>query len=155
MSTRVLHIQTAQLQAIEKAARDALPRECCGLLIGTDGSGLAIEGPLSTGKPHPRSYGTFPRVLGYYVREQGVLALEEAIRKMSGLPAQKLRWTDRGTIRRGYRADLVVLDPDTVVDRATFQEPHQYPIGIDHVLVNGELVISEGIHTRARPGKRV
>ena len=125
------------------------------MMIGTDGSGLATEGPLSTGIPHPRSYGTFPRVLGHYVREQGVISLEEAVWKMCGLPAQKLRWADRGLIRKGYRADLVVLDPDTVADRATYQEPHQYPIGIHHVLVNGEVVISDGVHTRALPGKQV
>jgi N-acyl-D-aspartate/D-glutamate deacylase len=82
-----------------------------------------------------------------------VLSLEEAIWKMSGLPAQKLRWTDRGPIKKGYQADLVVLNPDTVVDRATFEAPHQYPVGIDHVIVNGKLVIQQGSHTRARPGK--
>ena len=122
------------------------------MMIGTDGSGLATEGPLSTGLPHPRSYGTFPRVLAHYVREQGVISLEEAIRKMSGLPAQKLRWTDRGLVRKGYRADLVVLDPDTVADLATYEAPHQYPTGIPHVIVNGKLVVHNSAHTRARPG---
>jgi N-acyl-D-amino-acid deacylase len=125
------------------------------MMIGTDASGLATEGPLSTGVPHPRGYGTFPRVLGRYVRELGVISLEEAVWKMCGLPAEKLRWSDRGLVRRGYQADLVVLDPETVTDMATFQRPHQYARGIDHVLVNGELVISEGVHTRARPGRRV
>jgi len=125
------------------------------MMIGTDGSGLASTGPLSKGKPHPRSYGAFPRILGRYVREQAVISLEDAIWKMSGLPAQKLRWTDRGLIQKGHQADLVVLDPDTVADRATYQAPHQYPVGIHHVLVNGELVISNSVHTRARPGKRL
>ena len=122
------------------------------MMIGTDGSGLATEGPLSQGLPHPRSYGTFPRVLAHYVREQGVISLEEAVRKMSGLPAQKLRWADRGLVRKGYRADLVVLNPDTVADLATYEAPHQYPVGIPHVIVNGKLVIHNSTHTKARPG---
>lgn len=122
------------------------------MMIGTDGSARATEGPMSRGKPHPRNYGTFPRVLGYYVREQGTISLEEAIWKMCGLPAEKLRWTDRGLVKAGHRADLVVLDPETVADRATFQDPHQYPVGIHHVLVNGQPVIQGGAHTQALPG---
>jgi N-acyl-D-amino-acid deacylase len=122
------------------------------MMIGTDGSGLAPEGPLSRGKPHPRNYGTFPRVLGHYVRDQGVISLEEAIWKMSGFPAQKLRWTDRGLLKKGYRADLVVFDPDRVADQATYEAPHQFPRGIHHVIVNGHLVVQEGVHTGARPG---
>jgi N-acyl-D-amino-acid deacylase len=122
------------------------------MMIGTDGSGRAPEGPLSRGKPHPRNYGTFPRVLGYYVREQGVISLEEAIWKMSGFPAQKLRWTDRGLLKKGLRADLVVFDPDRVADQATYEAPHQFPRGIHHVAVNGRLVIQEDAHTGARPG---
>jgi N-acyl-D-amino-acid deacylase len=122
------------------------------MMIGTDGTALASEGPLSSGKPHPRSYGTFPRVLGRYVREQGVISIEQAIWKMCGFPAQKLRWTDRGQVKPGYRADLVVLDPDTVMDRATYEAPHQYPVGIHDVIVNGKLVIHSGIHSQARPG---
>ncbi len=122
------------------------------MMIGTDGAGLATEGPLAKGIPHPRSYGTFPRVLGYYVREQGVISLEEAIKKMCGLPAQKLRWTNRGLVKKGYQADLVVLNPDTVAPKATYQAPHQYPVGIPHVIVNGQLVIQNGAHTGARSG---
>jgi N-acyl-D-amino-acid deacylase len=122
------------------------------MMIGTDGSALAPEGPLSSGKPHPRSYGTFPRVLGHYVREQGVISMEQAIWKMCGFPAKKLRWTDRGLVKRGYRADLVVLDPETVMDRATYKAPHQYPVGIHDVMVNGQVVIHNGVHTQARPG---
>jgi N-acyl-D-amino-acid deacylase len=122
------------------------------MMIGTDGYGLAPEGPLSRGKPHPRNYGTFPRVLSHYVREQGVISLEEAIWKMSGFPAQKLRWTDRGLLRKGFRADLVVFEADRVADQATYEEPHQFPRGIHHVVVNGSLVIREGGHTGARPG---
>jgi N-acyl-D-aspartate/D-glutamate deacylase len=102
--------------------------------------------------PHPRSYGTYPRVLGHYVRELGVISLEEAVRKMSGFPAQKLRWSDRGSVKEGYRADLVVLNPDTVAERSTYTEPHQYPVGIPHVIVNGRLVVHNDGHTQARPG---
>jgi N-acyl-D-aspartate/D-glutamate deacylase len=123
------------------------------MMIGTDGAARAIEGPMAKGKPHPRSFGTFPRVLGYYVRELGVVSLEEAIWKMCGLPAQKLRWTDRGLLKEGYRADLVILDPETVADRATFQDPHQYPVGVQHVIVNGKAVVLNGAHTQARPGR--
>jgi N-acyl-D-amino-acid deacylase len=122
------------------------------MMIGTDGYGLAPEGPLSRGKPHPRNYGTFPRVLSHYVREQAVISLEEAIWKMSGFPAQKLRWTDRGLLVKGFKADLVVFDPDRVADQATYEEPHRFPRGIHHVAVNGRLVIREGAHTGARPG---
>jgi N-acyl-D-aspartate/D-glutamate deacylase len=122
-------------------------------MIGTDGFGFSVDGPLAQGTPHPRSYGTYPRVLGRYVREQGVFSLEEAIWKMCGFPAQKLRWADRGLVRQGLKADLVVLDPDTVADRATFQAPHQYPTGIQQVIVNGRLVVSEGRHTKTRPGR--
>lgn len=122
------------------------------MMIGTDGSGLATEGPLSTGVPHPRSYGAFPRVLGHYVRELGVIPLEQAIWKMSGLPAQMLRWTDRGQLKPGSRADVVVLNPGTVSDRATYEAPHQYPEGIHHVIVNGQIVVRDGTHTQSRPG---
>lgn len=122
------------------------------MMIGTDGIGMAIGGPLADGVPHPRNYGTFPRVLARYVREEGVLSLEAAIHKMSGLAAQKLGWADRGLVRRGYWADLVVLDPQTVADRATYQAPHQYPAGIPHVIVNGQPVIHDSAHTQARPG---
>lgn len=122
------------------------------VMIGSDGVGLAAEGPLAKGVPHPRNYGTYPRLLGNYVRDENVLSLEEAVWKMSGYPAQKLRWPDRGLLRRGYRADLVVFDPGTVADRATYQAPHQYPIGIQHVIVNGVPVIRDSVHTGARPG---
>ncbi len=123
------------------------------MMIGTDAAARATTGPLARGKPHPRGFGTFPRVLGHYVRELGILSLEEAIWKMCGLPAQKLRWTDRGLVKAGYQADLVVLDPERVADRATYEQPQQYPAGIRHVIVNGRLVIREGEHTGARPGR--
>ena len=123
------------------------------MMIGTDGAGIAIGGPLAKGLTHPRTYGTYPMVLGRYVRELGVLSLEEAVWKMTGFPAQKLRWRDRGLIRKGYRADLVVVNPDTVADLATYQAPHHYPAGIPHVIVNGVPVICDGSHTQARPGR--
>jgi N-acyl-D-amino-acid deacylase len=109
----------------------------------------------SDGVPHPRNYGTFPRVLGRYVRELGVLPLEQAIRKMTRLPADRLGFADRGRIEVGAAADLVMFDPATVADRATFAEPHQFPVGIPHVIVNGAFVIEDGTHTGARPGRAV
>jgi N-acyl-D-amino-acid deacylase len=121
--------------------------------IGSDGSALATEGPLRTGVPHPRNFGTFPRVLGRYVREMKVIPLEEAIRKMTSLPASILKLADRGSIKQGQWADLVIFNPATVADQATFEDPFQYPVGIDTVLVNGTVVLDEGKHTNARPGK--
>ncbi len=123
------------------------------MMIGSDGYSLAPYGPLGEGKPHPRNYGTFPRVLARYVREQGVLSLEEAIHRMSGLPAAKLGLAQRGLLRRGYWADVVLLDPAAVQDRATFAEPHQYPAGIPYVLVNGRVVIAGGYHRGVLPGQ--
>jgi N-acyl-D-aspartate/D-glutamate deacylase len=121
--------------------------------VGSDGSALSVEGPLRAGVPHPRNFGTFPRVLGRYVRELKVISLEEAVRKMSSLPASILGLADRGTIKEGMWADLVIFDPSLVADRATFEDPFQYPVGIDTVLVNGTVVLDEGTHTNARPGK--
>jgi N-acyl-D-amino-acid deacylase len=121
--------------------------------IGSDGSALAIEGPLRAGVPHPRNFGTFPRVLGRYVRERKVIPLEEAVRKMTSLPAETLGLADRGTLATGKWADLVIFDPATVSDRATFEDPFQYPVGIDTVIVNGDVVLDEGTHTGARPGQ--
>ena len=121
--------------------------------VGSDGSALATDGPLRAGVPHPRNFGTFPRVLGRYVRELKVISLAEAIRKMTTLPASILGLSDRGAIKEGYWADLVLFDPATVADQATFEDPFQYPVGIDTVLVNGAVVLDEGKHTNARPGK--
>ena len=122
------------------------------MMIGTDGAGVPFEGPFAQGAPHPRSFGTFPRVLGKYVREEGVLTLEDAVRRMTGFPAQKLRYTDRGLLKQGNKADLVIFDPLTILDKADYVNPFQKPDGIDHVLVNGVYVVRSGMHTRARPG---
>jgi N-acyl-D-aspartate/D-glutamate deacylase len=103
--------------------------------------------------PHPRSYGTFARVLGLYVREKKTLTLEEAIRKMSSFPAARLRMTDRGILRPGMKADLVIFDPATVRDTATFEKPHSYAEGFSHVVVNGQVVFENGAMTPARPGR--
>jgi N-acyl-D-amino-acid deacylase len=120
--------------------------------IGSDGSALNQKYP---GKPHPRSFGTNPRVLGKYTREEKILTLEDAVRKMTSMPAQVLGLKDRGLLREGYRGDVVVFDPDTVADTATYENPKQYPKGIDYVLVNGIVVIDNGHHTGARPGEVV
>ena len=123
------------------------------MMIGTDGWGFPLDGPRATGLPHPRSFGTFPRVLGKYVREKHVLTLAEATHKMTGLPAKALRLKDRGFLKRGYKADVVVFDPDTVSDRATYLDPYQSPLGIPIVFVNGVRVVDNGKHTLARPGR--
>src|SRR6185295_12213915 len=103
--------------------------------------------------PHPRSYGCYPRVLGHYVRERKLLTLEEAVRKMTSLPAARLGWTDRGVVETGRWADLVVFDPKTIADKATFLEPHQHSIGVDHVLVGGRFVLKDGKMTGDLPGR--
>lgn len=123
-------------------------------MIGSDGTAISPTGIYAGDRPHPRYYGTYPRILGRYVRERpAVLTLEEAIHKMTGLPARRMGFSDRGTISEGHVADLAVFDPDTVIDRATFEDPHQYPAGMPHVMVAGELVVVDGKHTGARPGK--
>ncbi len=123
------------------------------VMIGSDGSALAPYGALGEGKPHPRSYGTFPRVLGEYAREQRTLPLATAVHKMTGLPAARLGLRDRGVVRPGARADLVVFDARRVADRATYEDPHRYPEGIEHVVVNGRFVVKNGEHTGSLPGK--
>ena len=117
--------------------------------IGSDGP----VGVFGEGAPHPRQYGTFARVLGLYVRERKVLSLEEAIRKMSSQSARRLGIHDRGLITKGYFADIAIFDPDEIIDKATFENPHQYAIGTKFVLVNGTVVVENGQHTGARPGR--
>ena len=120
-------------------------------MVGSDGRAVAPRGVLGTGKPHPRYYGTFPRVLGHYVRE-GVLSLQDAVRKMTSAPAQRLGIRDRGLLREGFKADITIFDPATVKDEATFTDPHRYASGIPYVIVNGVVVIDSGEHTGALPG---
>ena len=120
--------------------------------IASDGSSLSVEGLLGAGHPHPRNYGTFPRVLGHYARDEKVLTLEDAVRRMTSLGAQRLGLKDRGLLREGYWADIVVFDPNRINDKATFATPKQYPEGINYVLVNGHVVIDRGNHTGERPG---
>lgn len=122
-------------------------------MVGSDGEALAPYGPLGKTLHHPRCYGTYPRILGRWVREKKYLSMEEAIKKMTSFPAQVLGIQDRGLIREGMWADIVVFDPKTVIDKATFQNPHQYPEGIEHVIINGELVIEKSEHTGKLPGK--
>src|SRR6266567_1493733 len=121
--------------------------------VDNDSEGTSPEGILGQSHPHPRAYGTFPRVLAKYVREEKVLTLEDAIRKFSALPAQRMRLTDRGVLKAGLWADVVIFDPATVRDRATFDNPNQLSEGMDYVLVNGVPVIDRGKMTGALPGK--
>ncbi len=121
--------------------------------FGTDADGQDPE--RAQGLTHPRAYGNYPRILGKYVREEKVLTLEEAIRKMTSAVATRLSIDDRGLLKSGFHADVVVFDPETVADRATFERPHQASVGIRHVLVNGIAVLQDGVHTGAKPGRAV
>lgn len=121
--------------------------------IGSDGSAMSPEGPRGKSIPHPRSYGTFPRVLGRYVRELHAITLEDAVHKMTSMNAEKISLTNRGRIQVGWAADITVFDPATVADRATFTNPHQYAVGIPYVIVNGQVVLDNGTHTGALPGR--
>jgi len=120
--------------------------------IGSDGTAVKTEGPLAAGHPHPRYYGTFPRVLGRYAREEKVITLEEAVRKMTSANAAKIHQYDRGLLRPGLAADVTLFDAATIIDNATYEKPHQYPTGVEYVIVNGRLVLEKGRHTGARPG---
>jgi dihydroorotase/N-acyl-D-amino-acid deacylase len=121
--------------------------------ICNDSHGTALDGLLGQEHPHPRAYGTFPRILRKYVREDGALTLPDAIRKFSALPAQRLRIADRGVIKTGMWGDVVVFNPDTIADLATFERPNQLSEGMEYVLVNGVPVIAQGRMTNALPGK--
>jgi N-acyl-D-aspartate/D-glutamate deacylase len=120
--------------------------------IGSDGFALPADGKNSESHPHPRSFGTFPRVLGRYVRDDKVIPLEDAIRKMTSANASKLHLWDRGLLRPGLWADVTVFDPKTIIDNATYESPNQYPTGVEYVFVNGAVVIDKGKHTGSRPG---
>ena len=121
--------------------------------FGSDASSMAPEEPFIKSSTHPRAYGNFVRLLGKYVRDERVITLQEAIRRLSGLPATNLGLDRRGFLRKGYYADIVVFDPKTVVDRATFDKPHQYAVGVRHVFVNGMQVLKDGEHTGVKPGR--
>jgi N-acyl-D-amino-acid deacylase len=123
------------------------------VMIGSDAASMAPYGLLGATVPHPRTYGTFPRVLGEYVREQEILTLPEAIRKMTSLPAQRIGLKDRGALAPGKKADLVLFDAAMIADRATYQDPNQYPVGIKAVIVNGTTVVEDDEHTNALPGE--
>lgn len=125
------------------------------LSFGSDAESLAPEGVFLKSNPHPRAYGNFARLLGKYVREEQVIPLEEAIRKLTTLPAGNLKLRRRGALRPGYFADVVVFDPAVIIDHATFEEPHQYATGMRHVYVNGQQVLRDGEHTGATPGRVV
>jgi N-acyl-D-aspartate/D-glutamate deacylase len=115
-------------------------------MVGTDSTFLGD-------KPSPRTYGSFPRILGQFVREEGLLSLEEAVHRMTGAPATRLGLQRRGLLREGFAADVVVFDPARVRANATYDEPRQFPDGIEHVIVNGVAVVDAGVHTGARPGR--
>ena len=117
------------------------------VMIGSDSACRAHYGPLCKGKPHPRAFGTFPRVLDRFVNREGIFTLEEAVYKMTGAPAQKLGFKDRGLIREGFKADIVIFDPRKITDTATYQNPASYPEGIDCVIVNGAMTVENGSHT--------
>jgi len=148
--------ERAEASVIARAMQDVdVEAIACHPLIavGSDGSSLSASGVLSVGKPHPRSYGTNPRFLAQFVRQRQLMSLPEAVRKMTTLPASRLGLTRRGRLAPGYAADLVVFDPDTIADTATFEAPHSYPTGVAHVAVNGVLVVENGAFTGHTPGK--
>jgi N-acyl-D-amino-acid deacylase len=144
-------IPTVYAHHTEEDMNYALTQPWCS--IGSDGSALSIEGELRRGNPHPRNFGTFPRVLGVYARERKLLTLEDAVRKMTSLNANKLGLHDRGLVHQGLAADLCLFDPAKVIDHATYTDPFQYNDGIEYVIVNGEVVLERGSHTGARPGR--
>ncbi len=121
--------------------------------FGSDEASQAPEGVFLKSNPHPRAYGNFARVLGKYVRDEKVLPMSDAIHRLSGLPATNLGLDHRGFIKEGMFADVVVFDPATIADRATFEKPHQYAVGVKHVFVNGVQVLKDGEHTGAKPGR--
>jgi len=122
------------------------------VMVGSDSSLRSLKGVLNYGKPHPRGYGTFSRVIRKYVNETSILSIEEAIYKMSGLPAQTLGLKNRGVLKEGLFADITIFDQETIAEQATFTNPHNYSKGIKHVLVNGKLTINNGKHDNVTNG---
>jgi len=145
-ATRIL-VRSMSEEDVQRIVADPL------VMIGSDGPCVAPYGITGQGKPHPRLYGTFPRVLGHYSRDLDLLGLPQAVFKMTGGAAMALGLTDRGTIAEGKVADLVIFDPNVIADQATYDDPHQYPNGIETVIVNGVTVIDRGEHTGALPGR--
>jgi len=125
------------------------------MMFGSDGKSMAPEGVFLKSATHPRAYGNFARLLGKYVREEKVISLEEAVRRLTSLPASTMKIEKRGALKVGYYADVVVFDPAKVQDHSTFEDPHQLSTGMSHVFVNGVQVLRDGIHTGATPGRVV
>ena len=123
--------------------------------FGSDAASMAPEGVFIRSSTHPRAYGNFTRLLGRYVRDEKLISLQEAVRRLSGLPATTLGLDRRGFLKEGMFADVVIFDPATIADAATFERPHQYSVGVRHVLVNGVAVLKDGEHTGATPGRAV
>jgi N-acyl-D-aspartate/D-glutamate deacylase len=146
-----LRVECAFFSMSEDDVATVLSAEFC--CIGSDASARAYEGITAHGVPHPRTYGCFPRVFGRFVRGRPTLSVEEAVRRMTALPADLFGLADRGRIVRGAHADLVVFDPQTIVDRATYERPFQAPEGIRDVFVNGTAVLRNASYTGARPGR--
>lgn len=144
-------VSTVYAHHTEEDMNLALAQSWCS--IGSDGSAFAIEGPLRRGNPHPRNFGTFPRVLGVYARDRKLLSLEAAVQKMTSMNAAKIGLHQRGILAVGFLADVTVFDPRTVIDRATYTDPFQYNEGIKYVIVNGTIVLDDGVHTGAHPGR--
>jgi N-acyl-D-amino-acid deacylase len=119
----------------------------------TDSGARASDGPLAGSKSHPRGWGSYPRILGRYVRDERLLTLESAVHKMTGAPAARVGLRDRGVLREGMFADITIFDPRTVMDRATFESPNQYPVGIEFVLVNGKVNVEKGTRTPVLSGR--
>jgi N-acyl-D-amino-acid deacylase len=151
----VLEDESRVGMVIFMASAENLRREIAlpWMSFGSDAGSIAPEGVFMLSQPHPRTYGTFARVLGRFVRDEKAAPLEEAIRRLTGFPAANLKLDRRGLLRTGYFADIVVFDPETIADHATYTEPHLYATGVAHVLVNGAPVLRDGEHTGARPGR--
>lgn len=148
--------ENGRVQIVVKMMNDEDVAEIVGhkkAMYGSDGMSLSTEGLLAFGKPHPRAFGTRGRILGKYTREMGVLSLEEAIKKMTSMPAWRLKLDRRGLLKEGYFADVTVFDPDKVQDKGTFKEPKQYTVGMDKVIVNGKVVLEDGKHQEIFPGR--
>jgi N-acyl-D-amino-acid deacylase len=146
-----LEVGQARFGMCEEDVKTVMAHPC--VMVGSDSSCMAVDGPLAKGHPHPRTFGTFPRVLGHYCRDENLFPLERAVYKMTGMAAWRVGLWDRGLVRPGMKADLTLFDPDTVIDTATFESPLCYPKGIERVFVNGVAVVEDGKHTGRIAGK--